>query len=399
MRTSGLFLAALAVLSFPSSAQKAAATGAVTGHVTCADTNAPARLADVILRPVPPENDQESAAKDRTVEARRVQTMLDGTFYFPNVTPGTYFVLASLEGYISPLAVGGWTDEDLLGPTAESRKRLLASIPTVTVQDGTSSINLSLERSAAVSGRILYDDGSPAPGVRVQICEKKHGALVPVQNMLSTVVLVNSITNDRGDFRITGLPAVKDAVVEADLTLQNSTLNFSKHSSGMVGGPSFTFKFYSGDAVRPRDAKPFQLAAGEERPGEDISLPLSKLHNVQGVLVAKRDGHVLNNGAVTLLFADDHSLVGTAEIGPGDDNFSFAFVPAGDYILHVDAAADAHFEEIPNPPFSTPPSTIKTTVVHAYATTEMPLHVDRDLTEMTLEVPDRNSPPRNVGQQ
>jgi len=401
MRNSGLVLVAVAVFCFVAFAQKPAATGTVTGHVTCTDTNTPARLAIVVLRPVPAAKSADSAAASKPVEARRVQTLLDGTFSIRSVAPGTYFVLASLAGYISPLAVLGVSNEDLLEPTGELRKRIVERVPTITVDaNGSASINISLERAAAVSGTILYDDGSPAPGVEVRLRERKEGKWVPVHNVAGDGMgSGNSVTDDRGNFRITGLPPLKEATVETDLSVQNSTLHFSKGGLSTYGGPSFTLAFYSGSALRLSDAKPFQLTMGEERSGEDVTLPLSKLHKVQGVLLSKRDGHVLNKGSVSLLFADDRTQLGSTEIGEGNENFDFPFVPEGDYVLKVNSAADARLEEIPNSPGSVPPSRTETTMVHEYGTAEVPLHVDSERTGVTVDVPEKGSAASNVGRQ
>jgi hypothetical protein len=401
MRKSGLVLVAVAVFCLVAFAQKPAATGTVTGHVTCADTNTPARLAIVVLRPVPAAKSADPGAESKPVEARRVQTQLDGTFSIPGVVPGTYLVLASLSGYISPLAVLGVSNDDLLEPAGDLRKRIIEHVPTITVDaNGSASINISLERAAAVSGTIVYDDGSPAPGVEVALRERKEGKWVAVHNVAGDGMgSGNSVTDDRGNFRITGLPPLKEAIVETDLSIQNSTLHFSKNGFSTYGGPSFTLAFYSGNALRLSDAKPFQLTMGEERPGEDIALPLSKLHKVQGVLLSKKDGHVLNKGSVSLLFSDDRAELGHAEVGEGDENFDFPFVPEGDYILKVNSAADARFEQIPNSPGSVPPSWTKTTMVHEYGTTEVPLHVDSERTGVTVDVPEKGSAGSNVGSQ
>jgi hypothetical protein len=398
MRKSGFVLVAVAVFCFVAFAQKPAATGTVTGHVTCADTNTPARLAIVVLRPVPAVKGADPAAANKSVEARRVQTLLDGTLSIPGVAPGAYFVLASMAGYISPLAVLGVSNEDLLEPAGELRKLILERIPAVTVDtNGSASINLSLERAGAVSGTIIYDDGSPAPGVEVSVRERKKGEWVPVRNVAGDgMASGNSVTDDRGNFRITGLPPLKEAIVETDISIQNSTLQFGKEGFSTSGGPSFTLAFYSGSALRRSDAKPFQLTMGEDRPGEDVTLPLSKLHKVQGALLSKKDGHVLNNGSVSLLFADDRTTLGSTEIVESTANFDFPFVPEGDYVLKVNSAADARVEEIPNSPGTFPPSRAKTTMVHEYGTTEVPLHVGSERTGVTVDVPEKGSAANNV---
>ncbi len=400
MRKSGLVLVAVAVFCFVAFAQKPAATGTVTGHVTCADTNTPARLAVVVLRSVPAKS-ADSGAASKPIEARRVQTVLDGSFFIPKVAPGTYLVLASMAGYISPLAVLGVENEDLLDPPDDLRKLIIEHVPTISVDaNGSAPINISLERAAAVNGTILYDDGSPAPGIEVKLRERKQGKWVPVHNVVGDGMgSGNSTTDDRGNFRITGLPPLKEAIVEADLSVQNSTLNFSKNGFSTSGGPPFSLAFYSGNALRPKDGKSFQLTMGEERPGEDITLPISKLHKVKGVLLAKKDGHVLNIGFLSLLFADDRSQLGTAQISADDENFDFIFVPEGDYLLKVNSAADARFDEVPNPPGSVPASWKKITMVHEYGTAEIPLHIDSDRTGVAVDVPEKGSAASNVGLQ
>jgi hypothetical protein len=372
------------------------------GHVLCADTNTPARLAVVVLRPVPeakaPESSTATAKKDlpaviRAVEARRVQTSLDGTFSIPNVAPGTYFVIASLAGYISPMAALGISNDDLLEPTIELRKQLLGGLPMVTVDNnGAASINISLERAAAVSGTILYDDGSPASGIEVEVLERKDEKWVPVQNSVEVGMgSGNAVTSDRGNFRITGLPAMKEAIVEADLRIENRTLTFSKSSSGTSGGPGYSLSLFSGNVLRTKDAKPFRLTSGEERSEEDITVPLSKLHKIRGSLVAKTDGHTLNDGYVSLLFADDQSEVGRSAVERGTETFDFPFVPEGDYVLRVVFAADTVFAEIPNPPGSVPAYETRSKVVRSYGFVETPLRVDGDRTELTVDVPDMDA--------
>lgn len=66
------------------------ATGSVTGHVYCADTNAPARMARVQLESVK-DAEQRLASHPSPSSAMlvggSVQTALDGTFVISNVLP------------------------------------------------------------------------------------------------------------------------------------------------------------------------------------------------------------------------------------------------------------------------------------------------------------------------
>jgi hypothetical protein len=85
-------------------------------------------------------------------------------------------------------------------------------------------------------------------------------------------------------------------------------------------------------------------------------LPLSKLHRVQGVVTMQRDGHVLNQATLSLVFANDKSPAGETNIANGETSFSFPFAPEGDYVLRVSGAADVRFEEVSNGSGTIPPT-------------------------------------------
>jgi len=55
---------------------------------------------------------------------------------------------------------------------------------------------------------------------------------------------------------------------------------------------------YSGGKTRLKDAAPFTLSAGEERHGEDIEVPVSKLFTICGSLIAAKNGHALNGASL-----------------------------------------------------------------------------------------------------
>jgi hypothetical protein len=372
--------------------QKEPSGGTVSGSVYCADTNAPARLASIVLRPVAVQKQVAGGAPGAPVKVRSVQALLDGSFSIPHVAPGTYYVMASLPGYISPLAKLGIKPDALLNPGDDLRKSLLAEVPIVTVQGNMgASINISLERGAAVSGTVLFDDGSPAPGVGVHLLTRKKDKWVPIETGSADGMAAGRDSDDHGYYRISGVPSAEECVVEVILSVGSSTSYFSANGMSVSSDDQFNLHFYSGGALRVSKAHPFSLKLGEDRPGEDIVLPLAKLHRVQGAVTAQKDGHVLNHASLELLFADDKSEMGRTDLNK-DSVFSFAFVPEGDYLLRVTDAGDVRFDETPNAPGVFPPTNVSIKTLREYTPVEIPIHVDGDLLDLTVAVPDTPAP-------
>ena len=106
------------------------------------------------------------------------------------------------------------------------------------------------------------------------------------------------------------------------------------------------------------------------------------------MITAAHDGHVVNSGSVSLLHADDKSQAASTRLTKDDNGFSFSFVPEGDYILRVTGAAAIEFEEIPNPPHSVPQTRTEEHMLHRYGETDQALHVDGEISGLTVTVPE-----------
>ena len=152
-------LSVLVVISVVASARQAPKrqpASTVTGHVYCADTNAPARMASVMLEPVRVVDEAGTVAHGSHTHIRMtaVETGLDGGFAIPEVAPGAYYVIAYKSGYLSPLAT--FPTDVLSHPSEEDRKRIATTVPKITVEAGLpTSVDLRLERGAVISGTIL----------------------------------------------------------------------------------------------------------------------------------------------------------------------------------------------------------------------------------------------------
>jgi hypothetical protein len=258
-----------------------------------------------------------------------LQTALDGSFVIPNVPPGSYYVVATAAGYLSPRANADHIDE--ADPPAPAGQPPVV-IPKVDVQaDQKAVVDIRLEGGAAVSGTIRFDDGSPASSIHIAVEHKNKDKWAP-SDSTSFGIQGTEVTDDLGHYRISGLRD-NEYILETVL-FHLDLVPGARHGTELSGLMRSTLMIYSGDATRKSDAVPFKLGAGEERTGEDISIPLSKVHSISGVVTAARDGHVINSGSLDVRTPEDNENIALAEIG-NDSSFRLESFPEGAYILRV----------------------------------------------------------------
>jgi hypothetical protein len=368
----------------------ASAWGSVSGSVTCADTNAPARFAVMTLLPVPAEKIEGTATKSQETSSAIATTDLDGRFAMGRVPPGKYFVLGRLAGYLNPLAAFG--HDQLQQMPEETRKELMATIPMVTVQaDQPVSIDVRLEHAATLAGTVLYDDGSPAVGLDVGLIRKRpDGTVEQVDGDLVNGVDMfgggHATTDDRGHYQLIGLPAGEYAVMTklpATEISAGAKLNGTGTTLSIVSHDGNAMAVYSGSVFRKRDAKFMKLGHGDTATGMDMGIPLSGLHVLRGVVTAKRDGHALNKGHIVLLYADDRTEMRSTDV-QRDGSFEFGYVPEDRYILQVTAGQDV--EQVEMHQFNSNYTEEK--VTQQYGAAELPVVVQGDMSGIVLVVPD-----------
>ncbi len=177
------------------------ATGSITGTVFCADTNLPARLAQIYLVQVGPESHGSGGYGS---------TDLEGRFTANRIAEGKYFVVAVLPGYLNLLGTLNETRLDAMTP--EERAELDARVPTAGVSaKQVAEVTIRLERAAEIDGTVLYDDGSPATSVMVHMRPKPATPESGIEEMspgleVDLASLARPLyTDDRGRFRILGV--------------------------------------------------------------------------------------------------------------------------------------------------------------------------------------------------
>ncbi len=358
--------------------------GSVTGRVTCVDTNLPARLAPVTLQSidVKPEVTDWSKTVPRTL--RTYQTGLDGSFAIPKVTPGTYYVVVQQAGYLSP--VTQFTRAELQQPTPEILARVLKVVPVVTVEaNHASNLEVRIERGAAISGTIRYDDGSPAVSTQVTVLGRETKAGKGVWG--SSLYNFRATTNDQGQYRVTGLPGGEYLLrvrMEIEDMIEDGVLGSSGHSSSST--TRYQLHYFYGDTPRQDQGKPIKLQPGEQQDAADITIPIGKLHSIAGTLTNARNGQVVNAGKLTLHLSDGAELAST-KVDPEDNTFRFDFVPEGEYTLAVTEAKDVAREPVPPKAGVAELPQTKDTTLREYGNASQPLIVQSDVSGLVVPLP------------
>jgi hypothetical protein len=304
--------------------------GSVAVHVTCGDTQKPARFAHVMLQSVVAANSNEDL-RSQNVNG---STDAEGNFTAVNVGPGDYYVMATAPGYIPERALLQAKLSAGATPAA-----LLAEIPVVRVTAyGTASIVVTMERGATIAGRVQWEDGSPAlvQNVRVVSSTEINGPLPGgLQGIQSGGPLPNTgMTDDRGAFRVSGL-AAGDYLVATQI-----------QPPAQYGGAARTESFnsaitiYSPGVFRRSEAKVVTVNPGEERSDVLLVINVRGLHTVSGHLTSSDPGLSVASGMVRLIDANDNSINPMTVVSPSGD-FVMRYVPPGTYTLRVSGASTA----------------------------------------------------------
>ena len=357
--------------------------GSVAGHVFCSDTRGPARFARVTIETV--EDFKASAAPAHRASSVAVDTKLDGSFLIRSVEPGKYYILAEMPGYLSPLVA--LAPEEIESPSAEDKEKLRTMLQQVTVVHGQESrLDLRLEKGASLSGTVRYDDGSPAAGLFVNLLRKeKDGTLKQASGGLDKFANQQR-TDDLGHYRVAALPPAEYMV---SIHLRSLTVGTSGPLLGAGGyieaAATPNVQIYSGSTARRSEAKLISVGNGQDVNGADVTIPISKLHSVSGILVAKQDGHPLSSGSVVLQDPSDKSTITETWVRLEDGRFEMDFVPEGNYLLRVSSAADGVVEhgtsdDNPNVTFTRFKS------LQSYLDAEQPLNVSGDLSGIVVNM-------------
>jgi len=338
-------------------AQVVALTGTVTGRLTFAETQLPARFAEVVLVRKPDAEDllpysAERLRKQQQSKVQKVVSMsgrsgLDGSYTIAEVPPGDYFAIAKLPGYVVPVET----------PASEKEAH---DIDKLTVQSAAAEGPWELgvgysPLEMALQSRMNAIDGGSGRGF-------------------------SGVSDDEGCYRIAGLPPGKYLV--SAMVHTGGGYRMVSERGGIVGRPvngvgDAVMTVYVPGAVHKTDATVFAIRGDERIADADIELNLSGLHSVRGRVLAKEDRHVPNNVSIELGVDGDKEQPLFTSVDT-DGSFHFDDVPQGTYSLQVHAF---DFER-PEPSGKEPDDEgRRPKMLHRYAVVKMPVIVaEHDVT-------------------
>lgn len=191
------------------------------------------------------------------------------------------------------------------------------------------NIDVALAEQLWVQGKILDSDGTPFAGAVVS-------ALRPVfvGDRREMVTVAEIITNDKGEYRLFGLPAGQYFISAVDPAF----LSTGDHQGPLV----YAATFYPGVAS-PEGATRITLEPGLPRENIDFPLSIIKPARVSGRIVS-HDNKPLYSGAVVMSpFRADRAASFTitrVDIKP-DGNYEFFNVPPGRFIIRSRGETDS----------------------------------------------------------
>jgi hypothetical protein len=279
-------------------AARKAGRGSIAGTIKSGEDSKPLPRARVIIRSAALPQPRVSIADER------------GAYTFAYLPAGEYELVVVRSGYALPYASAG--------PSRGIAVRL---------NDGEARtrVDLALQRAGTIPGRLVDEDGTPLAGAEIEALSLR--ATDPQQPLAS---VSSARTDDRGEFRLTGLPAGQYFVVARDPAFSN------------IGDESGRLRYaptYFPGVLSSAEAEPVSVTAGREAARVEFRLRLVRPARVSGIMATEHKTPLLS-GAMILVHRDRLAaaamLPEDAEIFP-DGRFVFRNVAPGHYEIRAQA--------------------------------------------------------------
>lgn len=339
----------------PSPKDVEAQSTTVRGRVYYEDTGRPVKRASIML--MSPGGGGPSEASGLTDA--------NGEFTIKGVAPGKYFAMVNAPGVISPMAFLDW--ENIRKSESKAFEEASANFESIVITGGPEQVvQIAAKRGGAVSGRIIYENGDPAIGTRVELLRKVEGRYQAViSNMSAMIGMFNSqagggMTDDRGVYRFSGLPAGEYIVMVTENAkhTENSDRRYGLDMMTSLFGSGSFLKFFYPDATDEVGAKVLEVLQGQEMSEVNVVIPDKSSFALSGKVISSKDKKPMPRAKIFLQkkgtnVSSFSSLIGNEmnyATSDGEGNWRFRELPRGEYTVRVEPANDSdYYDEDGNP--------------------------------------------------
>lgn len=320
-------------------------TSTVRGRVFYAETSRPVRRASIML--------MSANMRGGPGEGSGL-TDNEGVFEIKGVPAGTYYAMVNAPGVVSPLAFLDFSKldrgRDMDGATVEEAFKDFQRIVVNGVND--IDVQIAARRGGAIAGRVMYDDGDAAIGVKVEILRKVEDRFVGVIPNFSAVVGMfgggsgSFQTDDRGVFRFSGLPPGEYIVKATENVNHSGAKNSQSFETLLLGGGGSFLTIYHPDVFDPASAQLINVEYGQELTEINVTIPGRYLYKISGRVTSRKDKTPVKAEIMLQRVAEDKTFSVFTEIArrmqavPTDDNGAWLFkeLPKGVYKVIVSPA-------------------------------------------------------------
>ncbi len=297
---------ALCAIAFAVTLAAQSPTARVSGRVLRSDTGEP--LSKAIVSLFPQDQTSEPAGE------RAVRTGLDGAFVFSDLPLGSYAIEAERSGFVLDY----------------SKSRSLHF--TLAAAQNLTQLEIRMSPSAIVAGAVIDEDSEPVPGLVVVAL--KLGYLAGGMRQANQVA--NTTTDDRGNFRIAGLPP-GSYFLETGGMIQHS-MRFSPLKQSPERTLQYAETYYPQDALS-ESAQPMPVSPGTEL--TDIRIPVrpAAAFRITGKIVETRGMPIPTEVSYSLTRPILFNFGSMASIQP-DQSFEIRGLAPGEYVLTASVFRD-----------------------------------------------------------
>ena len=311
------------------------ALSTVSGRVIYHDSEQPVRRVTVVLRNLTNLGPEQHTAF----------TNARGEFRIEGVPEGRYFIGVNGRGVVSTdsfIEIGDYRE------TRYDRNDLRQYFEEIEIDGRTSKqVVIRAHRGGIISGKVSYANGDPAIDHPITILRRKGDKYAVFFTNSNTMQMV-LLTDDRGVFRVSGLP-IGEYIVGATPVIEHGELVKDSTLEANMIGSSLSMTFHP-STMLPTQAPPISIKAGEEKTGIDITLADQQSHIVAGVVRRRDNRRPVPRARVRIIRKETYETIGRAfwpysEGMPGvgtDDQGRWRLreVPDGRYIIFVEPSDD-----------------------------------------------------------